>query len=70
MDDCNIKDDARVNNVDLVQIPLWTIVTSRRVTARKPGFPVQIPLWTIVTCRLAESRPTWQVQIPLWTIVT
>ncbi len=70
MDDCNLRDCRLIARLQVVQIPLWTIVTSRGSLHGSLHF-VQIPLWTIVTnsARHALADGIY-VQIPLWTIVT
>ena len=48
MDDCNSRGLLFLFPAFLVQIPLWTIVTSQGCLFGSKGV-VQIPLWTIVT---------------------
>ncbi len=70
MDDCNFFVAQEVRAGNLVQIPLWTIVTVTTKTCFPKVYPVQIPLWTIVTLLTQLHHQVAEVQIPLWTIVT
>jgi len=72
MDDCNSGQAGIFSTGDKVQIPLWTIVTSKLGEAYSPKLTGSDS--SMDDCNaLRSSVPTsfgTTVQIPLWTIVT
>ena len=70
MDDCNGARDGGGGCGDLVQIPLWTIVTGPRAREH-PAVTGSDSSMDDCNARPERGVLRWtRVQIPLWTIVT